>query len=173
MTRLKPLLFVVGLSLVSAVSLRLLLGRVTDGMNPAAVPPPRVDSAEMSRRFVGCGHFRFVLDSLGYRSGQWPAEVDPALSSGRSDATFLARDGRIVAVDGAERGPEVGDYVIRRDTVYLTLGAVPGGLRARLGPVGDSLGGRLQRSVVRGDGPAVGRLFVSTPVPPPSGCASG
>ncbi len=173
MSRLKPLLFIVGLSLVSAVSLRLLLGRVSRGMTPQPVAVPRADSAAVDRRMVGCGHFRFVLDSLGYRSGQWPVEVDSTLAAGRSDATFLARDGRIVAVDAEARGPEVGSYLIRLDTVYVTLGPVPGGLRARLGPVGDSLGGRLERAVTRGDGPVVGRLFVAAPVPPPSGCTSG
>lgn len=173
MSRLKPLLFVVGLSLVSAVSLRLLLGRVTASMNPVPVAAPRIDSLELARRFVGCGHLRFVFDSLGYRSGQWPAEVDSALAARRVDALVVAGDGRVVAVEGGERGPEVGAYRIRLDTVYLTLGPVPGGLRARLGPVGDSLGGRLERAVVRGEGPVVGRLFLATPVPAPAGCTPG
>lgn len=173
MSRLKPLLFIVGLSLVSAVSLRLLLGRVSRSMSPPPAAASRADSAEMARRMVGCGHFRFVLDSLGYRTGQWPVEVDSALAAGRSDATFLARDGRITAVDDDARGPEVGSYLIRLDTVFVTLGPVPGGLRARLGPVGDSLGGLLERAVPRGNGPVVGRLFVAAPVPPPPGCSSG
>jgi len=173
MSRLKPLLFVVGLSLVSAVSLRLLLGRVTESMTPEPPAPLRVDSAELARRMIGCGHFRFVFDSLGYRSGQWPPEVDSTLAARRSDATFIARDGRITAVDGDERGPGVGDYLIRLDTVYVTLGPVPGGIRARLTPVGDSLGGRLERAVTRGAGSVVGRLFLGTPVPIPGACASG
>lgn len=170
MSRLKPLLFVVGLSLVSAVSLRLLLGRVTESMSPQGSTQARADSVEMDRRVVGCGHFRFVLDSLGYRSGQWPIEVDSALASRRLDALFLARDGRIEAVEGARRGPVVGAYLIRFDTVYVTLGPQPGGLRARLAPVGDSLGGRLERSTRLEPAPVIGRLFLARPVPVPDGC---
>ena len=170
MSRLKPLLFVIGLSLVSAVSLRLLLGRMTESMQPQPTGPVRVDSVEMDRRMVGCGHLHFVFDSLGYRTGQWPAEVDSVLAAARTDAIILARDGRVVAVRGEETGPEVGTYLIRLDTVYVTLGAQPGGLRARLGPVGDSLAGRLERGVGVGPAPAVGRLFLARPVPVPSGC---
>lgn len=174
MSRLKPLLFVLGLSLVSAVSLRLLVGRMTESLQPPGpTGPVRADSAEMARRMVGCGHFTFVFDSLGWRSGQWPAEVDPALAARRVEAVFLARDGRLVAVEGDARGPQVGEYVIRLDTVYVTLGPVPGGLRGRLAPVGDSLGGRLERAVVRGEGAVVGRLFRGTPVPVPAGCGAG
>lgn len=173
MSRLKPLLFVVGLSLVSAVTLRFLLGRVSAGMSPDPAVPVAVDSAEVDRRLVGCGQFRFVFDSLGYRSAQWPAEVDGALSTARAEALFVAREGGIEAlVPGAPRRP-VGDYLIRGDTAFVTLGSVPGGLRARLGAVGDSLGGRLERAVAGGGGEVVGRLFLSTPVPPPLACGSG
>lgn len=171
MSRLKPFLFVVGLSLVSAVSLRLLLGRVTQSMTPQPAAPLRVDSAELARRMIGCGQFRFVFDSLGYRSGQWPPEVDSTLAASRADAVFVARDGRIMAVHGPEGRPVVGDYLIRLDTVYVTLGSVPGGMRARMGAVGDSLGGRLERAVARGEGPVIGRLFLGAPAPPPAGCA--
>ncbi len=169
MSRFKPLLFVIGLSLVSAVSLRLLLGRAVASLNPdpVSVGTARVDSAELARRMVGCGHFRFVFDSLGYRTGQWPDEVDATLAARRVDATFLARDGWVRAVIGPDRGPEIGDFVIRADTVYLTLGPEGTGLRARLAPVGDSLGGRMERAA----GAVVGRLFVGVAAPMPTGCS--
>ncbi|MEK9502830.1 hypothetical protein [Gaopeijia maritima] len=173
MSRLKPLLFVIGLSLVSAVTLRWLLGRVSAGMSPPAGVPTVVDSTEVDRRMVGCGQFRFVFDSLGYRSGQWPAEVDEPLAVERVEALFVARHGQVEALVPGGGRRSVGEYLIRRDTAYLTLGAVPGGLRARLGPVGDSLGGRLERSSEEGAGDVVGRLFLSTPVPLPLACGSG
>ncbi|MBT8337351.1 MAG: hypothetical protein KJO11_12160 [Gemmatimonadetes bacterium] len=173
MARFKPLLFIVGISLVSAVTLRLLVGRIEQAMRPGAAAPVRPDSAEMDRRFVGCGHFRFVLDSLGYRTGQWPAEVDSGLAATRVDATFLARDGRILAAGEGSPGPELGDYRIVADTVYVRLGPQPGGFRARLGTVGDSLGGRLEASTRLEPMPVVGRLFLARPVPIPTACRSG
>lgn len=172
MSRLKPLFFVLGLSLVSAVSLRLLLGHMAAGMNPAPVVQVPVDSAEMARRMVGCGHLRFVFDSLGYRSGQWPEEVDPELAAARADAVFHASESTLTAIIDGARGRVVGEYLVRGDTAYLTLGDVPGGLRSRLAPVGDSLGGLLERAAPGGTGPVIGRLFLSTPVPPPPGCAA-
>jgi hypothetical protein len=169
MSRLKPLLFVVGLSLISAVSLRLFLGRVASSMQPDTTTPVAADSSEMSRRIVGCGQFRFVFDSLGYRTGQWPAEVDSSLARRRVDAVFLARNGSIVPVERTNRGEAIGDYVIRRDTVYVTLGRDAVGLRARLVPVGDSLGGGLE--LRRPPGLVVGRLFVGTPPAALGGCS--
>lgn len=169
MSRLKPLLFVVGLSLLSAVSLRFFLGRVAASMQPDTVGPIVADSAELSRRIVGCGHFRFVFDSLGYRSGQWPVEIDSALAARRVEALFLARDGAILPVDGSGRGPAVGDFVIRRDTIFVSLGRDGRGLRARLVPVGDSLGGRLERREPPMS--VVGRLFVASPPPGGGGCS--
>jgi hypothetical protein len=168
MHRLKPLLFVIGISLVSAVSLRLMLGRVGDAMRPEAAGPARPDSAELDRRFVGCGQFRFVLDSLGYRTGQWPAEVDSTLAASRTSALFMAQAGRVDAVAGAQ-SRTVGDYRIVEDTVYVRLGPQPGGLRARLGTVGDSLGGRLESTAGR-DAAVVGRLFVARPATGASAC---
>jgi hypothetical protein len=173
MERLKPLLFIVGISLVSAITLRLLVGRVEQSMRPEPVVPDRPDSAEMDRRFVGCGHFRFVLDSLGYRTGQWPPEVDSTLAAARVDATFLAGDGRILAAGEGAPGPDVGDYRIVRDTVYVRLGPQPGGFRARLGAVGDSLGGRLEASTRLEPMPVVGRLFLARPDPTPAACRGG
>jgi hypothetical protein len=161
MSRLKPLLFVVGLSLVSAVTLRLFLGRVATSMQPQVAGPMVADSSELSRRVVGCGQFHFVFDSLGYRTGQWPTEVDSSLASRRLDAVFLARDGSILPVEGSNRGSPIGQYLIRRDTVFLTLGRNAAGLRARLVPVGDSLGGRLELHAPPGS--VVGRLFIGTP----------
>ncbi len=169
MSRLKPLLFVVGLSLVSAVSLRLLLGRVAASMQPEPARPTVADSSELSRRIVGCGQFRFVFDSLGYRTGQWPLEVDPDLGSRRVDAIFVAREGDILPIEAGSPGAAIGDYVIRRDTVFLTLGRDAVGMRARLVPVGDSLGGGLE--LRRPPGAVVGRLFVARPPAGVSGCS--
>ena len=169
MSRLKPLLFVIGLSLVSAVTLRLFLGRVASSMQPDTTAPVVADSSELSRRLTGCGQFRFVFDSLGYRTGQWPAEVDSSLASRRLDAVFLARDGSILPVEGADRGAAIGDYLIRRDTVFLSLGRNAAGLRARLVPVGDSLGGRLELRAPPGS--VVGRLFIGTPPVGLGGCS--
>ena len=168
MSRLKPLLFVVGLSLISAVSLRLLLGRVASSMQPETVAPAAPDSSELSRRIVGCGQFRFVFDSLGYRTGQWPSEVDTVLGSRRVDAVFVAGDGNILPVEGGNRGAAIGDYLIRRDTVFLTLGRDAVGMRARLVPVGDSLGGGLELRTPPGT--VVGRLFVARPPVGTTGC---
>ena len=138
-------------------------------MQPQVAGPVVADSSELARRLTGCGQFRFVFDSLGYRTGQWPVEVDSSLASRRLDAVFLARGGSIIPVDGASRGAAVGDYLIRRDTVFLTLGRNAAGLRARLVPVGDSLGGGLELRAPPGS--VVGRLFIGAPPVGLSGCS--
>lgn len=170
MARLKPLLFVVGLSLVSAVTLRLLLGRMAASMQPQVAIPVAVDSAEVSRRLVGCGQLNFVFDSLGYRTAQWPIEVDSALAAARGAAVIVAQGGQLVAVGEAADRSVVGDYLIRRDTAFLTLQGRGAGLRARLVGIGDSLGGRLERRSPAGA--VVGRLFLAAPPAGLSGCGS-
>ncbi len=167
MHRLKPLLFVLGLSLVSAVTLRVMLGRVAASMQPEVVEAPLVDSAEVARRLVGCGRFHFVFDSLGYRTGQWPPEVDSTLSAARESAIVSIQDGAVFARSAGGPGPRVGEYLIQRDTAYLTLQGAGAGVRARLGPVGDSLAGQLERLAPAGA--VIGRLFLTSAVGP-AGC---
>lgn len=171
MNRLKFLAFVLGLSIVSAVTLRLLLDPLLRERSPEPAVVVEVDSLEVDRRLVGCGHLHFVFDSLGYRSGQWPVEVDDELAARRLDALVRAHEGEVVAVFDDAPSRRVGEYRIRTDTADVTLGQPPGGLRARLGAVGDSLGGVLERATADGGWAVVGRLFLSTPVPPPAACS--
>jgi hypothetical protein len=182
MQRAKGLAFVIVLSLVSAVSLRLLLGRATTALDPGGEgsggPPPRVTPAEVERRFVGCGRFHFAFDSLGYSSRQWPAPVAGRTSLANQEAVFVARRGLILPVSGDTLAAELGSYRVVETEVRVALGTDTA-LLAVLRPRGDSLAGSvaLRGGVARaaGDEPGgelleVGRVFLETPVPRPPGC---
>lgn len=192
MNRLKGLAFVVVLSLISAVSLRLLLERATTAMAPPARDGRiEITAAEIERRFVGCGAFVFAFDSLGYTSRQWPVAVAGGTPAANARAVFLARGGEIAAVASDSIGPTLGSYTLSDDHVEVSLGG-DGVISARLAPLGDSLGGPLSmrrrpagdpsqgagsgRDAGSGGGAAatplsvVGRVFLTTPVPRPAAC---
>ena len=169
--RLKGFLFVVGLSVISAVSLRLLFDRVSQTLAPSTTPMAvTVSASEVERRFVGCGRFNFVFDERGYSSRQWPEELVSEGPLFRADAFFVARDGDILPVlDDSLAGP-IGRYRLVDATVEIDFGV----MAATLLPQGDSLAGPL----TEGSDPAVdqsaaqptGRLFLQTPDPRPAGC---
>lgn len=174
MQRAKGLAFVIVLSLVSAVSLRLLLGRATtamDGGRGGAAPVLPVTSAEVERRFVGCGRFHFAFDSLGYSSRQWPISVAGGTVVANREALFVARGGAIVPVSGDTLVAPLGSYRVHDTEVRVALGPDTAVL-AVLHPRGDSLAGSV---AMRGEGTGavlvpVGRVFLETPAPRPAGC---
>jgi len=161
--RLKGFLFVVGLSVISAVSLRLLFDRVSQTLAPPTTPVAvTVSAAEVERRFIGCGRFNFVFDERGYSSRQWPEELVSEGPLFRADAFFVARDGDILPVlDDSLAGP-IGRYRLVDATVEIDFGV----MAATLLPQGDSLAGPL----TEGAGPPTARLFLQTPDPRPAGC---
>jgi hypothetical protein len=172
--RAKGLVVILVLSLVSAVSLRLLVERATRAMDPQRIreqAPPRVTRAELERRFAGCGRFRFAFDSLGYSSRQWPSVLVAGTPLEHRPAVFVARGGRLVAVDGDTLAGRVGRYSVGDTAVAVHLGPDTA-LVAVLAPRGDSLAGSVaMRRPDRGRGVhPVGRAFLETPVPRPVGC---
>lgn len=172
MNRLKGLAFVIVLSLVSAVTLRLLLDRATRAMGSGGGPPqPQVTALEVERRFVGCGAFRFAFDSLGYSSRQWPLEVAGGTPAANAAAVFLARSGELLPVLGERLGAPLGSYALVGVEVHVALGPDTA-LLAVLGPRGDSLAGTvaLRRRDRGGALLPVGRVFLETPVPRPAAC---
>lgn len=182
-SRLKGFLFVVGLSVVSAVTLRLLFDRVSESLAPPVAPAaPAVTVAEVERRFVGCGRFNFVFDERGYSSRQWPDELVAEGPLFRADAFFVAREGRILPVLGDSLAAPIGRYEVRngaepRVEVAFGSGAGAGApvLLATLVAQGDSLAGALYegavgRSSTEVPAQATGRLFLQTPDPRPAAC---
>lgn len=178
---LKGFFVVIGLSLISAITLRYMLGRVERSLAPPpdipGVTTPLVSVAEIERRFVGCGRFNFVFDARGYSSRQWPEELVPDGPLFRTDAYFVARGGDVRPVADDTLGRAIGRYEFADREVRLTLGPDDAPhFEAVLEARGDSLAGPLREVRPPGDGIRtleIGRLFLQAAIPRPAGCDAG
>lgn len=175
---LKGFFVVIGLSLISAITLRYVLGRVERSLAPPpdipGVTTPPVGAAEIERRFVGCGRFNFVFDARGYSSRQWPEELVSEGPLFRADAYFVARNGDIRPLADDTLGSAIGGYELVDTEVRLRLGPdnAPH-FEAVLEAQGDSLAGPLREVRPPGDGIRtlqIGRLFLQAALPRPVGC---